>query len=248
MAPKAGKRGGDVVFGIHTIIELLKAKRRKLFTIYTTRPEPKAWPQIARLLPSRPVIPIQYVAREVLHKLAGTTDHQGIVAYAQPFAIRKKFFEAKRHPLLLMVDGIQDTYNLGAILRSVYCTGFSGVIICQRHATSITGAVLKASAGLAEYLDVYCAPSPADAVRHLKEAGYTIYLTFFDGHNAATYAYEKPLCVVIGGEATGISRDIAGSGAHVSLPQRTPDISYNASVAAGIMLFVVATRTGALER
>ena len=145
---KKTTRQGELLFGIHPIIELLKAKKRKLIMLYTTRPEPKAWPQIAHLLPQKPVVPIQYVSRDILHKIAGTTDHQGVVAYAQPFVIRKKFFDPAKQPLLIMLDGIQDVHNLGAILRSTYCTGFDGVIICQRQAAPITAAVLKASAGL----------------------------------------------------------------------------------------------------
>lgn len=234
---------GDVVFGIHPIVELLKAKKRKLSTIYMTKPEPKAWPQIEKLMPHYPV-PIQYVSREILHRLAGTSDHQGIVAYAQPFIFRKKFFDPEREPLLVMLDGVQDVHNVGAILRSVYCTGFDGVIVTKKQAAPISGSVLKASAGLAEHLSIYEAQSSYTAVQELKKAGYTIYLSMFDGSDAMTYAYQKPLCLVIGGEAFGISKDIAAAGPHVTLPQRTSDISYNASVAAGIFLFLIATKIG----
>lgn len=238
---------GHLIFGIHPIIELLKAKRRKLITIYTTRPEPKAWQQIARLLPAKPVVPIQYVSREVLHKLAQTTDHQGIVAYAQPFVTRKKFFEPSKQPLLVMLDGVQDVHNVGAILRSVHCTGFDGVIICQKQAAPITASVLKASAGLAEHMDIYFSPSPQAAVQELKKAGYTIYLTFFDGANAATVPYKSPLCIVIGNEAVGISKEISKDGIHITLPQQSSDISYNASVAAGITLFLASRAVGVID-
>jgi 23S rRNA (guanosine2251-2'-O)-methyltransferase len=239
---------GELIFGIHPIIELLKAKKRKLITIYTTKPEPKSWSSITRLLPQRPVIPIQYVSREVLHKLAGTTDHQGIVAYAQPFMVRKKFFDAQKQPLLIMLDGIQDVHNLGAILRSAYCTGFDGVIICQKQAAPITATVLKSSAGLAEHMDIYIAPSPQAAVQELKKAGYTLYMTFFDGIDATTCDYKAPLCIVIGSEGFGISKEISNAGIHITLPQKTKDISYNASVAAGITLFLVAHRVGMFAR
>ncbi len=238
---KRESQAGDVVFGIHPIIELIKAKKRKLLTIYMAKPEPKAWPQIEKLLPRYPV-PIQYVPREVLHRIAGTTDHQGIVAYAQPFIFRKKFFDPEKEPLLVMLDGVQDVHNVGAILRSVYCTGFDGVLLTKKQAAPISGAVLKASAGLAEHVSIYEAPSAYAAVQELKKAGYTVYLSMFDGSSAATYDYQKPLCLVIGGEAFGISKDIASAGPHITLPQRTSDISYNASVAAGILLFLIATK------
>jgi len=232
---------GELVCGVHAIVELLKAKKRKLLTIYTTRPEPKAWRTIEPLLPKYPV-PIQYVNREVLHKIAGTTDHQSIVAFAQPFVFRKKFFDPKREKSLVLLDGIQDVHNLGAILRSVYCTGFDGVVLCKKQSAPISAAVIKASAGLAEHVPIYQSPSPQSAVQELKSAGYDLYLTTFDGQDATIIDYQLPLCIVIGSEATGISKEILRSGKHVTLPQRSADISYNASVAAGILLFWVAKK------
>lgn len=242
MQKRMKQKIGDIVFGMHPIIELLRAKRRKLLTIYTTKPTPKLWPSLERLLPRS--INIQYVNREVLHKLAGTSDHQGVVAYAQPFIIRKSFFNTKKQPFLLMLDGIQDPRNLGAILRSAYCTGVDGVIITEKQAAPISATVLKASAGLAEHLDIYLASSASAAVHELKHAGYCLYLTTFNGENASTYSYSKPLCVVIGNEAVGITKSIIKHGIQITLPQRTSHISYNASVAAGIVLFIIAIQCG----
>lgn len=232
---------GELIFGIHPIVEVLKAKKRKLLSLYTTRPVPKAWHSIERLLPKRPIM-IQYVSREVLHKLAGTIDHQGVVGYVQPLVVRKKFFEAKKEPFLLLLDGIQDIRNLGAILRSAYCAGVDGVIITQKDSAPLNAAAIKASAGLAEHLDIIIVPSARAAVPLLKKAGYQIYLTTFKGENAATCTYKEPLCVIIGNEAVGINKSILTLGTHITLPQRSSDISYNASVAAGIMLFLIATQ------
>ena len=83
------KQVSEIIYGVHPIIELLKAKRRKLISIYTTKPEPKAWEQIEKLMPKYPV-PVQYVTRDVLQKLAGSQDHQGIVAWVQKFSFRIK--------------------------------------------------------------------------------------------------------------------------------------------------------------
>lgn len=241
MNKKTTEKPQELIFGIHPIVELLKAKKRPLYIVYTTKPTPKSWDLIERLLPR--TVPIQYVTRDVLHRLAGTTDHQGVVAWAAPFQIRKKFFEPVRHPFLVMVDGVQDTRNLGAIIRSAYCTGAQGIIICKKNSAPLNASAIKASAGLAEHSDIYEAASPASAVIELKKAGYKIYLAALGGENALHVAYQEPLCVVIGSEATGVSREILTSGLTVMLPQRTPHISYNASVAAGILLFLIATQT-----
>lgn len=228
----------DLVFGIHPILELLKAKRRKLVTIYTTKPAPKAWDQIAPLLSKD--TQIQYVAREVLAKIAQTTDHQGVVAWATPFIIRKKFFEPTKSPLLVLLDSVQDPRNLGAILRSVYCTGVDGVIICGKNAAPLNATALKSSAGLAEHLDIYEAPTALAALQELKKAGYALYLATVKGEDATGFPYQLPLCLVIGNESTGIAKNLLSFGTQITLPQRTTDISYNASVAAGILLFLIA--------
>jgi len=228
----------EIVFGIHPLIELLKAKKRTLYAIYTTKPVPKSWSLIERLLPSN--VLVHYVPRESLHRMAGTTDHQSVVAFAAPLPIRKKFFDAAKQPFLIMIDGVQDTRNLGAILRSAYCTGIDGVIVCKKNSAPLNASTYKASAGLVEHLELYEAPSASAAVNELKKAGYIIYLATLGGHDATHVGYSSPLCIVIGNEATGISSEILKSGEQITLPQRTPDISYNASVAAGILLFLVA--------
>lgn len=228
----------ELVFGIHPIVELLKAKRRKLYTIYTTKPTPKAWDLIAPLLSKD--TQIQYVSRDIITRMAGTTDHQSVVAWAGPFCYRRKFFETAKSPFLVMLDSVQDPRNLGAILRTAYCTGADGVIICQKQGAPLNAAALKASAGLAEHLEIYEAPSAIAAVQELKKAGYTLYFTALNGEDATTVSYQPNLCVVIGNEATGVAKNLLSAGLTVKLPQRVTDISYNASVAAGIILFMVA--------
>lgn len=228
----------SLVYGIHPILELLKAKKRKLQTIYTTDPEPRAWPEIAKVLP--PYVQVKRVTRETLNKIAETVDHQSVVGLAAPFVIRKKFFDPKTNPFIIMLDSIQDPRNLGAILRSSYCSGISGVIITSKSSSPLNAVALKSSAGLAEHLEIYQTNSAPSIISELKKAGYNIYLAALNGKDATTIEYELPLCLVIGNEATGISRNILDQGQKVTLPQVKSDISYNASVAAGILLFHIA--------
>jgi 23S rRNA (guanosine2251-2'-O)-methyltransferase len=242
MIPKkpAGTQG-ELIYGMHPLIEVLRAKRRKLIAIYTTRPTPKNWDQIEKLMPKYPVN-IQYVSRDVLTRMVDTTDHQGIVAWVQPFPFRKKPFEPAKHSMLIMLDGIQDPRNLGAILRSAYCTGADGVVLCDKNSAPFQATAHKASAGLAEHLEIYKAPSAVAAAQELKQAGYTLYLAAFTGKNATTIAYQTPLCLVIGSEGMGISKPVLTLGTQVTLPQKEASISYNASVAAGLLLFIVGTQ------
>jgi len=238
---KQKEQKGELLFGIHPIVEVLKAKRRKLISVYTTKPTPQSFNEIERVWPKYPV-PIQYVAREVLDRMVGTTDHQGVVAWVQAFPYRKSFFDPKKQRFLVMLDGVQDPRNVGAILRSAYCTGVDGAIIIKKGGAQLTGVAIKSSAGLSEHLEIYCAQSAASAVLELKNAGYAIYLSTFDGEDATQCEYPMPLCMVIGGEGYGITKSIMSAGKKVTLPQKTNDISYNASVAAGILLFLVAMR------
>jgi|SRR5581483_1934639 len=242
---KTKEHKGELIFGIHPIVELLKAKRRKIISLYTTKQTPQAFQEIEKLLPKYPV-PIQYVARDVLDRMVGTTDHQSVVAWVQSFPFRKSFFDAKKYPFIVMLDGIQDPRNVGAILRSAYCTGVNGVIMIKRGGAQLTGVAVKSAAGLNEYLEIYQAQSASEAILELKKAQYNIYLATFDGHNAATYDYQLSACMVIGGEGTGITKAILNAGEHITLPQKKSDISYNASVAAGLLFFLISTRKNLL--
>jgi len=236
---------GELIFGIHPVIELLKAKRRKLISIYTTKPEPKAWKNIQKLLPKYPVA-IQYVKRDILTKMAGSSDHQGVVAWTQKFPFRKKFFDPKKQKFLVMLDGIQDPRNLGAILRSAYCTGIQGAILTQKSSCPLNAVALKSSAGLAEHMEIFVAPSAQSAAQQLKEVGYNLYISVFDGQDATQCEFKEPLCMVVGSEGLGVSKNIIKHGTPVTLAQRTSDISYNASVAAGILLFLVGTKNNVI--
>ncbi len=138
---KEKTKGTELIYGNHPILELFAAKRRKLVILYTTKPEPKAWDQIEPLLTKN--IQIQYVHRDVLTKLAGIDRSSRICWLHNKFSYQKKFFEAAKQPFLLLLDGIQDARNLGAILRSAYCTNVNGVIITQKGSAPMHAATFR---------------------------------------------------------------------------------------------------------
>lgn len=235
---KTSVNQANVVYGVHSILELLIAKRRKVSMVYTVKPFIKSWSRIQALLPS--YVQIQYVDRITLENISGSSEHQGIVAIVQPFPFESKIFDAKKFPFLVVLDGIQDVRNLGAIIRSAYCAGVDGIVLSGKHSAPMTAAAIKASAGLAEHSRIYIAPTLSSAMSELAAQGYHIYLaTLGQGENAAQISYKTPSALVIGNEESGISKDILSSGTRVLLPQRRSDISYNASVAAGILLFLM---------
>ncbi len=228
----------DFVYGIHSVLELLTAKRRKANIIYTTKHEIKAWPKISKLLPAH--TQIQFVTRENLDNITQTTQHQGIVAFTSPFSFEKNIFHAKINKFVVVLDGVQDVRNLGAIIRSAYCTGVDGIVICNKNSAPLTPAAIHASAGLAEHTKIFIAPSMAFALQELKANGFGLYIaTLNAGENAAILKFEHPAALIIGNEESGVSKETLKSGTRVLLPQRREDISYNASVAAGILMFLM---------
>jgi 23S rRNA (guanosine2251-2'-O)-methyltransferase len=234
---KIKKARYDVVCGVHSIIEVLRAKKRKLYSLYTTKPLPKTFERVKKYLPRR--LNMQYVAKHVLDRMAGTKEHRGLVALVSEYAFCKKMFDPQRKPYVLLLDSIQDVRNLGGILRSAYCTGVDGVVLCKKGAATVNPIVHKTSAGLAEHLDIYIASSVQSAVSELKSAGYNLYMAVLDGKDATQVSYKKPVCLVIGNEAVGISKSVQKFGRAITLPQVEAEISYNASVASGILLFLV---------
>lgn len=227
----------EVVYGAHPLIELIKAGRRKINCVYTTKPYPKAWQRIAGFLQDKR-IEVRVVDKNTLDKIAGCTDHMGVVALASPFIFKKEIFMPERHPQILLLDSIQDVKNLGAILRSAYCSGFSGVVLSRKGCAPITAATLKSSAGLAHHLDVYLAPSLEQALIDMKKQGYNVLMAVPNGGiDVREATIKKPLCLVIGNEEKGIKKQLFDKGCLITLPQINQDVSYNASVAAGILMF-----------
>jgi len=238
ISEKSAEKYSDFVYGVHPALEVLQAKRRKVSMAYTTKVPVKSWGQIEKLLPKH--VPVQFVTREVLENMVGTADHQGIVLFVSPFPFEKNMFDSAKYPLLVVLDGVQDVRNLGAIIRSAYCTGVDGIVLCSKNSAPLTCSAIKASAGLSEHARIYVAPSMGFVMQELKNRGYAIYLaTLGAGENAATVEFKQPAALVIGSEESGVSKEVLKYGTRILLPQRRADISYNASVAAGILMFLM---------
>lgn len=227
-----------VVFGAHSVCELIKNNRRRIERIFATKNESRAFRQVRGMLPGR--TPISFVDRTTLNKIAGTTDHQGVAATTGPFPFRKKMFSPDTSPFILFLDSVQDPRNLGAILRSAYCTGVNGVVLAGRQTAPLSGAAHRASAGLAERLEIVIETTPLEAAKKLVQAGYNLYAGALGGKRLGSCELNLPGVVVIGNEGDGISPQIQRLSTTVMLPQITGDVSYNASVAAGILLFLFA--------
>ena len=190
-------------------------------------------------------IVVQEVARERLDQMA--PNHQGLIAVASAYAYKtvddmlalaKERGEA---PLLVILDGVTDPHNLGAIIRSAECAGAHGVIIPERRAVGLTPSAVKASAGAVEYLPVAKEVNLTRTIERLKKEGIWVYGAAMNGEDYRKVNFSGAAAIVIGSEGEGMSRIVAEScDKIVSLPMKGHIDSLNASVAAGILLYAVA--------
>lgn len=128
-----------IVYGLHPILEIIKAKKRKIYEIFTTKNNSKEINNIIKTVAEYTII--NYCEKKKLDELANTSDHQSIVALVSQFIYLKNFFDPIKYPVILLCDSIQDTKNLGALLRSAYCTNISGVIVTEVASAQISGSV-----------------------------------------------------------------------------------------------------------
>ena len=235
-----------VVSGIHPVMEALRAGRpleRVLVAQGAGGPRVQAVIDLAR----QAEVPVRFEPRASLDRLAGTAAHQGIVA----LGAAKKYAEldsvvTPRADILVVLDGVEDPHNLGAIIRTAHAAGAAGVVIPERRAASITDVVAKAAAGALEHLPVVRVTNVNRALDDLKQRGYWIY--GLDERGKEDYdrvEYSQPTALVLGGEGKGLHEQVRRHcDVLVRIPMAGKIASLNVSVAAGIVLFEWRRRRG----
>jgi 23S rRNA (guanosine2251-2'-O)-methyltransferase len=175
---------------------------------------------------------------EELTELAGSPDHQGIVAEVDPYPYADPASLLKSGGLVLALDQVQDPRNLGAACRSAEAAG-AGVVIPERRSASVTGAVCKASAGAVEHLALAQVRNLADWLAQAKDAGFWIWGADAEAKQAHTATDLKGSTVIVcGGEESGLRPRVADScDGLIALPQRGKVGSLNVSAAATVLLF-----------
>ena len=187
---------------------------------------------------------VQEVDRAHLDAMA--PGHQGLIAVVSAYAYKTVddmlalAKERGEEPFLVILDGVTDPHNLGAIIRSAECAGAHGVIIPERRAVGLTPAAVKASAGAVEYLPVAREVNLTRTIERLKKEGVWIYGTAMNGEDYRKVDYSGAKALVIGSEGEGMSRLVGEScDKVVTLPMKGKIESLNASVAAGILLYAM---------
>ena len=235
----------EILYGIHPVTEALRAARRRFAEILVARDRTDRRMEPVLGLAGAARIPVRRLPPARISTMAGTDAHQGVAARVGPY----RFAEMpgmlagretpQEPPLVLILDGVLDPHNLGAIIRTAVCAGVSGIVIPKDRSARPTPAVSKASAGAMEHVRLVQVTNLARAVRALRQEGLWIFgldrnadATVFDSHLA------EPVAVVIGGEGKGIRRLIREHCDRlIAIPQCGPIDALNASVAAAIVMY-----------
>ena len=187
-------------------------------------------------------IPVQEVDRVRLDAI--THNHQGMLAFASAYqystveAMLALAEERGEDPFLVLLDGITDPHNLGAIIRTAECAGAHGVIVQERRAVGLTPAAVKASSGAVEHLPVARVSNLGNTIIELQNKNIWVYAADMEGENYAQADLSGPVAIVIGNEGEGVGRRVLSlCDKTLSLPMKGKLDSLNASVAAGILLY-----------
>lgn len=189
---------------------------------------------------------ISFVSKERLNQLSETGNHQGVIAYAAAYAYAEldDVLAAARakneEPFLILLDGIEDPHNLGAIIRTANLAGAHGVIIPKRRAVGLTAVVAKTSAGAINYTPVVKVTNLANTIETLKEQGIWFVCAAMDGELMYRQNLKGPIGLVIGNEGGGVSRLVREKcDFTAAIPMKGEIDSLNASVAAGVLAYEI---------
>jgi len=240
------EKNTNYIVGRNPVLELFKTDEQ-IDKLYILKGENKgSIIKIINQAKERNII-IQYVEKEKLDYLANGLAHQGVVAlvtgykYSEISEILEYAKEKKEDPFVVILDCIEDTHNLGAIIRTAECAGVHGIIIPKRRAATINETVLKTSAGAALYMRVAKVTNISTAIDELKKQGLWIYGADMTGENLYYKSNLKgPIGLVIGAEGKGISRLVKEKcDGLVKIPIKGNIESLNASAAAAVLIYEV---------
>ncbi|MDA8100446.1 MAG: 23S rRNA (guanosine(2251)-2'-O)-methyltransferase RlmB [Nitrospiraceae bacterium] len=233
------------IIGINPVLEALKAGRPvQRILVADQRRQDRDLQAILRLARGLGV-EVRFSGRDLLNREAPGANHQGVIAlasakeYATLDDILRIPAEKGQVPLYLVLDGVEDPRNLGAILRTADAAGVHGVVIPDRRASGLTETVAKTAAGALEHVPVVKVTNIVNTLETLKKAGVWITGAEADGPTVYWDAdLIRPTAIVLGGEDRGVRRLVREHCDYlVSLPQAGRISSLNVSVAAGILLY-----------
>ena len=235
-----------IVYGINPVIEALRAGRAT-GVVVSSRADARVAAAV-RLAEERGVA-VRRVEGQQLDRLARGALHQGILADVEEpaaMSVEDLVIRAKGAPLIVVLDGIEDPHNVGAILRTVDAAGADGVVRQSRRAAPLGGATARASAGAVSHVKIAEVVNIARALEILKQAGvWTVGLAGDVAQRYDEMDFKLPTAVVVGAEGSGLRRLVRERCDWlVSIPMRGHVDSLNVSVATGVVLFEAVRQRG----
>lgn len=247
-APRSGPESRDLLYGLNPLLEVLRAGDRippEIVIAEGARDERLR--ELIELARAKNVT-VKRAPRSSIDRAIGNTHHQGVMARiaAARYADTEDLLSAiasrvgrENEPLVVVLDGVEDPRNLGAILRTAECAGVHGVFVPERRAAGLTDLVSKASAGATEYVPTARAVNLSRLIAQLKERKLWVVGTAADASmNYTEWDWTRPSAVVLGGEGAGLHRLVRENcDVLVRIPVQGKIQSLNVSVAAGVVLY-----------
>jgi 23S rRNA (guanosine2251-2'-O)-methyltransferase len=235
----------NLIYGINAVTEALKARGRAFEWVGVAKERHDL--RLQRVIDEcrRQAVAVRFVPRAELDRMAGNNGHQGVVAVtsAKQYSDVDDVLAAKRgtHSLVVVLDGVEDPHNLGAILRTADAAGADGVVIPERRAAGVTAAVAKVSAGASEHLPIAKVTNIARTLEELKSNN--LWIVGLDERGSQGYDsldYKMDCTLVLGAEGKGL-HDLVRKRCDflVSIPMLGKVASLNVSVAAGVVLYEI---------
>jgi 23S rRNA (guanosine2251-2'-O)-methyltransferase len=246
MAPAAGKGdGADVIYGLHAVREALRSGARPIQKILLVGQE-RQYGELYQQARTQG-IPVRVEPRTALDRLVPEGRHQGVVAlvaakeYVEPEAILDAARRKAEAPFVLLLDGVEDPHNLGAVLRTADGAGVHGVVIPERRSAGLTGAVARASAGAVDHVPVSCVTNLIRQIEQFQKDGLWVYAVDPAAEKPYTALdYRGAIGLVLGGEGEGVRKGVlAQCDDRIRIPMRGQVASLNVSVAAAVLCYEV---------
>jgi len=235
-----------IIFGIHAVEEALSARQRAFDYVAVASGRGDARIRRIEQLCRSAGVPVRAMSREQLTRLARAANHQGVVAVTaeKQYDNVEDVLASKRgqYAFVLLLDGIEDPHNLGAIIRTAEGAGADGIILPERRAVGVTATVVKASAGASEYLPIARVTNAARALEELKQRNlWTIGLDERGDKLYEQLDYKMDCALVLGAEGHGLHEQIRKKCDFlVKIPMLGKVPSLNVSVAAAVVIYKIA--------
>ncbi len=240
----------EMIFGVRAVIEAIQAGTEIDKVLIKKDIQSEVAKELFAVL-KQTFIPVQRVPVERIDRIT-RKNHQGVVAFISPVTYQRTedlvpyLFEQGKNPLFIMLDGVTDVRNFGAIARTCECAGVDAVIIPNKNSVSVNADAIKTSAGALLSLPVCRENNLTQTIRFLKDSGFKIVAATEKGDYDYTKAdFRSPTCIIMGAEDKGVSYDnLALCDEWIKIPLFGYIESLNVSVAAGILIYKAIEQRG----